>query len=279
MPFFEKLSKDLKGLISDSILWIKNGGKLGIIVTYPDFPSNKTTIQKIAKKLGYRLSNRTVPSPDVILFFENTTDKSAFNDPALKPYRNVLNRNCKDISKKMVDAVHQQVFGYCTIIDPLNHKGIAVIKSDENAMHDGKIVTCPLTEIDESRVYQVLIDNSLDAHSVVDLRVPVIGNMIPLVYQKFKTNALRFTNEVFKSSLHKTDELLSKKEQLEILEFAKQMKVDFAELDVLRDNSSGKIYAIDVNTTPYGPPKGLSAEEDKTALDILSRAFHEEFLT
>ncbi len=279
MPFLEKILKDLGGFVKDSLTMAKKGGKLPVLVVYPDYPSKKTTIYKIASKLGFRLTNLPLTKAEIVLFFENKTDKASYNDPVLDQYKQVLNRQCQDISKKKVDSVHQEVFGYCTIIDPLTHKGIAVEKSDENAMHDGQIVHCPVSTKNEDRVYQVLIDNRFDEISVVDMRVPVIGKSIPLVYQKFKTNELRFTNDVFKSTLHTPDELLSPEELKFIIDFAQKMQVDFAELDVLRDNSSGKIYAIDVNTTPYGPPKGLSKAEDEMAVELLCNAFQAEFIS
>jgi len=47
---------------------------------------------------------------------------------------------------------------------------------------------------------------------------------------------------------------------------------------VLRHNATGKIYVIDVNNTPYGPPSGMKANESKRAVEILSKAFNKEFL-
>jgi hypothetical protein len=46
---------------------------------------------------------------------------------------------------------------------------------------------------------------------------------------------------------------------------------------VLRDNHSKLIYIIDVNKTPYGPPNGLSSEETKKAVDLLTKSFVKAF--
>jgi glutathione synthase/RimK-type ligase-like ATP-grasp enzyme len=70
--------------------------------------------------------------------------------------------------------------------------------------------------------------------------------------------------------MHETDSIFSKEEQTLILNFAKAMKVEFCEFDVLR-HSDGRIFIIDVNKTPYGPPAGLA--ESDIAVAKLSEAF------
>ena len=51
------------------------------------------------------------------------------------------------------------------------------------------------------------------------------------------------------------------------------MKVDFCEFDVLRHKGNQKIYIIDVNKTPYGPPDPLNQKDKVVALKLLSDAF------
>ena len=272
MPFSERLSKDLIGALGDALLWVKNGGKLEKIITYPDYPSKRTTIYKIAKQLGYRLSNKPFDQPAVLLFFEDKTTKFAAQSDYLQSQKNVMNIHCTDISKVKVDEVHQAVFSYNTFVDPRTHQGKAVLKSDENAMHDGKVIDCPYHDAQKGQVVQVVIDNTVDAHTVMDYRVPVIGKALPLAYKKFKSMEKRFTNDVHLSELIDIDQFFSKEEQGLILKFAAAMKVDFAEFDVLRDNQSGKIYIIDVNTTPYGPPAELSKRDHQLAVERLTAA-------
>jgi hypothetical protein len=57
------------------------------------------------------------------------------------------------------------------------------------------------------------------------------------------------------------------------------MQCDFCELDVLKDNQSGKWYIIDLNKTPYGPPASLSKKDKNKAVEILSNGFAINFLT
>lgn len=278
MPFIEMLIKDVKTWLKELGYRSAHKGKTPSILTFPDYPSKRTTIQAIAYHLKFRLTNKPLAEPAVVLFFEDSTEKPSFDLPELKKYHKVLNHKCRDISKKKVDNVHQDVFGYCTIVDPTTHKGSAVEKSDENAMHDGRVIQCPVTVFDQNKVYQVVINNKHEDGVYVDYRVPVMGNEIPILYCKFKTEELRFTNDVFRSTLHEPLEFLSQEEMSLITEFAGKMDVDFAELDVLRDNDSGQLYIIDVNTTPYGPPAGLSHEDRTRAIHALSAAFKRSFL-
>src|SRR5690554_4686192 len=53
-----------------------------------------------------------------------------------------INRYCKNVSKSHVDRIFTDVFGYSSFIDPKG-SGKAVIKSERNAAHDGRIVELP----------------------------------------------------------------------------------------------------------------------------------------
>lgn len=272
--WMEVIGKDFKFALNDLLLYFKNGFQLKTILVYPDFPSKKTTIFKIARKLGYRLTNKISVSPAVVIYFEDQTFGKYADSLKLK-FPNALNIHCRDISKKMVDRIHLEVFGYNTFIDPIRFSGKAVQKSDINALHDGKVVECPLDEAVEGSVYQILINNQVDDEFVVDYRVAVIGDSIPVCYKKYKRMNVRFTNDVSKSEIGNIDELFSKTEQQSIIQFAKKMNVDFCELDVLR-HSDGRIFIIDVNKTPYGPPFGLG--ENEMAVSLLSTEFENKFL-
>lgn len=271
----EAVGKDLKFAFKDLKLWFNNGFRLPVIVVYPDFPSKKTTIFKIAERLGYRITNKTINKPDLVVYFEDITHGSTAS--LKKHYKNYcLNENCVDISKRHVDQIHLRVFGYNTFVDPTEFTGNAVQKSDTNALHDGKIINCPVEEVFEGSVYQILLDNQVDDAFVVDYRVPVMRKVIPLVYKKFKPIAVRFTNDVSHSTIHKTNDEFTFEEQQKIIAFAAEMKADFCELDIIRHND-GRIFIIDVNKTPYGPPSGL--KEKDLAVSLLSEAFQKVFLS
>ena len=65
------------------------------------------------------------------------------------------------------------------------------------------------------------------------------------------------------------------------------MKVEYAELDVLRNRDNGKIYVVDVNDTPGAPPghrrlsEGIDVFEQggrQEAVEKLAVAFYEQFV-
>jgi hypothetical protein len=279
MPLTEKLMKDIGFAFSDFFSWAKQGGKLPVVVAYPFFPSKKTTLFKISRALGMRLTNTLQKQPLLVLYFEDATHGSSAFLRSHYPSVKILNEACTDISKKKVDAAHLQVFGYNTFVDPIDFTGIAVQKSDTNALHDGRLINCPLTDKDEGSVYQLLIDNTFSDTHVVDFRVPIIGSTIPVVYKKFKRMNVRFTNQVDYAELHEPDSVFTADEQALLIAFARAMGADFCELDVLRHAGDGKMYAIDVNKTPYGPPSGLPKESTKKAVVLLTTAFQKAFLS
>lgn len=279
MPWPEVIGKDLKFGLKNLALWFKNGGKLPTLVCYPDFPSKRTTIYKIASSTDLRLTNKQVKDPTCILFFEDSTTKASRESGYFQLHPNAINLKCDDISKVKVDAMHLKAFGYNTFIDPYTFEGIAVEKSDENAQHDGQKIQCPIAEETSGKIYQILIDNQVNDTHVVDIRVPVMRGEIPLAYLKYKTLDLRFTNEVDYAEMVETGKVLSSEELASIKQFCSLMEVEFAELDVLRHKPTGKIYVIDVNTTPYGPPSGLSSADHHKAVIILSDTFQRIFLS
>lgn len=275
MPFFEVIIKDIACLIREGIYFIQNGGKLPVWVAAPTYPSKKTTLSKIARMNKVRLTNKLVSNPDVIIYFENVTYGSSEALQLKYPDSEIINTNCSDISKEHVHLVHLKALGYSMNIDPKTHVGLAVEKSDENAVHDGQEVMCPIETLKENAVYQIVLDNANDNSEYVDIRVPIIGGKIPLVYLKFKTQKNRFTNKAHRATLHKAEEIFSEEEILQIEKYAAAMKVDFCEFDVLRHKGNKKIYVIDVNKTPYGPPEPLNSGDKAIALQKISSAFKE----
>ncbi len=278
MPWTEVLLKDLQNLILDTFAWFLNGFSLPVIVVYPDYPSKKTTIYKICRKLRYRVTNKRIKRAKHVMWFHDTTHGTSEVLVQSFPNHTVINRRCTDISKKYVDKIHEQVFGYSTIIDPRTHSGTAVVKSDINALHDGEIVRCPIADPIEKAVYQILINNESTAGEYLDYRVPIIVGNIPFVYSKFKRSDVRFTNDVHRSLLHAPLEIFSQNELSLIATMATHMGAEFCEFDVLRDRDSGRIYVIDVNKTPYGPPKGLPSTDANRALQMLSETFRKSFI-
>jgi hypothetical protein len=58
----------------------------------------------------------------------------------------VVNLHCRDISKRHVEAVFSQVFGYSSLVDPTTYEGLCVCKNDSNAIADKELVRCPIKD-------------------------------------------------------------------------------------------------------------------------------------
>ena len=66
-----------------------------------------------------------------------------------------------------------------------------VVKSEENATHDGRIIRGPIRERRPGFVYQRLVDNRVGDH-FVDLRPVILDGRIVLIYEKRREMDARF---------------------------------------------------------------------------------------
>ncbi|MDA3883170.1 MAG: hypothetical protein PF481_07780 [Bacteroidales bacterium] len=249
------------------------------VLVFPHYPSRGSTLYKILRRLHYTITNKASANFSCAVYWEYLTERKeyAFLEPFVEKHP-VVNFNSRDISKVYVDTVFTNVFGYSTCVNPTEYSGSIVQKSDTNALHDGVILQGPLQKIVDGSVYQILIDNRYSSDLVVDMRVVVVRNILPFVYIKYRDISERFKNTTVKTEVRQTIEVLSEQE-IELLQtFCNNIHIDFGELDVLRNNDDGKVYVVDVNNTPQGPPAHTSKKDAEYALDTIAKAFQEEFL-
>ena len=255
------------------------GGHLPVVSFYPHLPGDRAVAYKIGHVLGATMTNRLKAHADVIISWEDTTRRQVFPElTTLAAQRPVLNLRCVDISKQHVERVHRRVFGYGSLIDPRVGRGLCVRKSDQNAAHDGTVIQCPIASVDDRFVYQRVIDNVSADGMALDIRVPVFGSTIPFCYLKRRPLAQRFSNENSAVDLCEVGKLLRPDEVERLLKFCDAIGLDYGELDVLRDNGDGRIYVVDVNNTPDGPPNHLPDADTELALQRMIDAFTQEFL-
>jgi hypothetical protein len=185
-----------------------------------------------------------------------------------------VNFNCNDISKKRVGKTNHKVFGYALEIDPLLYNGKAVEKSNFNSMHDGAIIDCPIrvSEVHADRCYCLLVDNDKDDF-VIDHRLIYIRGFLDFFYEKHRPIDSRFSNTNSKVYLRNTAKYFTQNELATLEQFCELMGADYAELDVLRDNKTGRIYVVDIAKTPAGPPNGLSRDQSLLAIGKMAEAF------
>ena len=212
------------------------------------------------------------PAEADLLFYFEDSDHAA--SPAHSAYKtSVINGACRDIRKSKVAAVFQQVFGYDLAIDPLKWAGQAVVKSEQNGVHDGQIIDCPISEIRDQAVYSRLIDNTQDGMTFTDIRTPIVGGNIPVVYLKRRSRHARFSNDNERVDLSTADQMFSHDEKTKICQFASQMGLDFGGMDILRDRIDNRIYIVDVNKTDMGPPTALPRADKLKAIRALAESF------
>ena len=242
------------------------------VLVYPQRLLSRSALYKICKFLGLKITRKLGPA-DIVIDWTDATYRSSH--PELARFGKVINLRATNISKTNVQRIQAEVFGYATAIDPLTYRGPCLRKSDVNALHDGVIVQCPIEKLESGFVYEKLIDNMTSA-GALDMRVPIFGSILPLVYHKTRSLEARFL-KFHSAKLRETDDVLSRDEQAKILRFCQELGLDYGELDVLRDNGDRRIYVVDANNTPDSI-EYLTKEEREEALNRTARAFVEAFL-
>ena len=271
------------------------------ILFYPDFPYRKATIYQICLLLGYKITNNPKKQFDLAIKWQRYqtffTEEAILSEFSQQQNRTVVNLNCQDVSKSFINQIFYEAFGYSIAVDPLTYTGKCVVKSNLNAQHDGKIISCPIEQIEDSEsevVYQKLVDNELQEGKVVDYRVPIFKQVIPFVYvylKHNKTETQRFFGypSLISVQVVETSTIFNIDEISKILSFCKKLGLDYGELDILRDKIDQQIYIVDANNTPSSrllfeplqlPPKKclLDAGDRKIALEKMAEAFQKEFL-
>jgi len=257
------------------------------IFFYPDKPMPHCVIYKILMFLGYRVTTDPEENYDLAILYWQGFDGNPYSPETFPQLRNnnhnkikKLNMSNNDISKVRINSVFDEVFGYPISVDPRKYRGKCVMKSNWNALHKGQIIECP-TELHEGDfVYQKIIHNETDDGSVKDMRVPIYGKRTPFVYLKYRSVKDRFVDREHtntKATIAEVDDVLSASELNSIYRFCEKIGMDYGELDVLRDKDDGRIYIVDANNAPSGPPSPISDDEAKVAIMRLSQTFEEAF--
>ena len=227
------------------------GQKRKTILFYPEKPKYLHSAYVVCYMLGYRITRNPKRKAEAVIRFEDVTKSSSGETlRALAERMPVINLQCDDISKIKVEKEFQEVFGYGMAVDPETYTGVCVQKSDENAKHDGKVISCPMRP-ESGYIYQKLIDNTVGGEAV-DIRVIIFKERIPFVVLRYKNLDDRF-NLTTHIAIKDPEEILSADEIEKIHAFCRRMGMDYGELDILRDNQDGRIYIVDANKTPSGP--------------------------
>lgn len=248
------------------------------ILFYPDEPRPFHEIYKLCHLLGYEKINDLNTRHDMAFNWQDVTFRTDDADLArLAKEIKVVNINCRDISKKRVDTVFKEVFGYNAVINPLTFSGYCLKKSDSNAQDAEMVIRCPLKTIEENSVYQRLINNIVDKKFVQEIAAPFFAGSIPFAYMKYKLLDNRFDNCNLRIEITEFEKLVSQEEKEKIIIFCKKMRLDCGELEMIRDADDKRLYIIDINSTPIGPAGYISPSQRITALKKIAENFEKVF--
>lgn len=201
---------------------------------YPDKPTRYHRISKIMKLTGWK--------PKTIYWQDRTVCDYKDRGPG-------INRQCRDIRKSTVDLCFTQAFGYSSFVDP-SGRGRAVVKSEKNYVHDGRVVELPV-DLEEGQVCQRLIDTK-SMSGYVDARPVIVDGKV--VCSMWKQHPHRFNYA--DSALFMAEEPPFTGETIGRIEhFCQLIGMDYGELDMLFDDGQGRWYIIDANKTPGGASK------------------------
>jgi hypothetical protein len=276
-PAHRALAREMLFLSRRSYLFVKNGFQHKTILFYPDYPFRKAEICKILSMTDYNITNNPEQGFDAVFFWRDATVRQP--DQFLKTLRRkfpVINYDCTDISKERVDQVFSEVFGYSSLLEPRQYVGQCVRKSNQNGLHDGKIITCPVGQPEEGYIYQLLIDNLTPDGLALDYRVPVFGDTIPFLLLRYKSLTNRFDHTV-RAVLADPADIFSPAERKQILAFCRKIGLEYGELDILRHRPDGRIFIVDANNTPSSPPAGVPL--DKAERQFILEKSVEAFIT
>lgn len=238
----------------------------------PEAPQVWYAIWPVCSLAGIEIV-RSPAQADLLFYFEDK--EFSPSRPLASAGQHMINGACLDIRKSCVAAIFKEVFDYDLAVDPLTYSGLSLMKSERNGVHDGQITPCPYAVPRKGYVFQRLVNNTADGRTYTDIRTPIVGGALPIIYLKNRTASTRFSNDNVSVSLTTADEQFSADEQAKIREFARRINLDFGGLDVLRDSRDGRIYIVDVNKTDMGPPIALPRPEKLIAMQKIADAFRD----
>jgi len=234
-------------------------------VYFTKAPHPYAVCYRLLHRLGirFRVGVPEKRGPALVFLWEDTTFVQPLKiRPGGAEWR-VVNGECLDISKERVDTMHEQVFGYSLRVDPRTFTGRMVEKSNLNGVHDGREIKGPLPAPNPKSVYQRLVENlspgevlraGVPSELICDLRLLVFSGEIPFVYLQKRRRADRFGYTNALASIAQVSAVLEPAEIERIVEFCQRFGLDYGEVDVVRDASDGRVYVLDINKTPLGPP-------------------------
>jgi hypothetical protein len=256
--------------------------KVYIYGNYPHF--QKSTIYFMLRKAGVEMSNKLIGKYDVGIYWDPRIDINK-NTPKLRQNGKkikLINLFLVDTAKGFVAESFEKHFGYGYKVDPMTFNGYCISKHNGNGTKSCFFLKCPIdaNDIFKDHSYQKIIDytDKKDPNTLYELRVPIIGGIIPCVLFKSRNRGLRFTSKNRSIQIVSPLKYLTEHECHKIITYCRYIGLEMGEIDVLRSYEDGQIYIIDVNNTSWWPPNKLSDIDRNIVLNLMWNSFLESFL-
>lgn len=247
----------------------KQASSAPILNFFPERPLPRAQLVSLLALLGVRIGSDPRGGPQIA--WQKGTWLSPADQAKLSAY--AINGACSDVSKSRVDALWGDLAGYSLTIDPLVTAGPLVVKSEENARHDWRVVNGPLRGRQAGMVYERLIDGTMGEHYVQSRPVIMRGH-IPLLYEA------RYPRQHWRAdarmSPRQIGEVYSAAEIGLILAFAAAIGLEYGELDVLRETATGQLFVVDANPAPVRPHH-IAPDDEAATQRRMADAFAEIF--
>jgi hypothetical protein len=272
-----------------AMLFWRRSKHLRLPVYFTEAPHPYTVCYRLMHRLGigFRVGAPSRGERALVFLWKDATFVQPLKTKPEAAEWTVVNGECLDISKERVDTMHERVFGYSLRVDPRTFPGKMVEKSNLNGAHDGREIDGTLQAPNRGSVYQRVVENlspgevlqmGVPSELICDLRLPVFSGQIPFGYLQKRPRASRFGYTNALSIITEVPAVLDPGEIQRIVEFCRRFGLDYGEIDVVRDAIDGRVYVLDVNKTPLGPPKSLKAADFERALALYESAFTDWFV-
>ena len=256
--------------------------KVYIYGNYQHF--QKSTTYFMLRKAGVEMSNKLNGKYDVGIYWDPRMDINK-QTPKLKQNGKkikLINLFLVDTAKGFVAESFETHFGYGYHVDPTTFNGYCISKHNGNGTKSCFFLKCPIeaNDIFKDHSYQKIIDytDKKDPNTLYELRIPIVGGIIPCVLFKTRNRGLRFTSKNRSIQIVNPLKYLTEQECQKIITYCRYIGLEMGEIDVLRSHEDGQIYIIDVNNTSWWPPNKLGDVDRNIVLNLMWNAFLESFI-
>lgn len=230
------------------------------ILFYPDKRYKKTRVGLGLKKIP-DIKIGTLKDFDVA-FHWNYSDLNETPEELYDLWascKTVFNVHLNNVTKKHVDECFTEAFGYSSLVDPETHPGPFITK--RNAQSRGNVqlafpgnlhvINDGLYKYDPNyRIMQRIIRTETQGWCS-EYRYLKFGDE-SFVVKKSKTIADRYRSNADVYKCMETKDVFSESQIEKIDDFCDAMGLDFGEVDILPENSTGRLYIVDVNNIAGG---------------------------